>query len=52
MLQLRLQPMLSDVIFPQQSTSLPLRFIFDNVVLTQEAVHWPKALREPLVFFY
>ena len=49
-LQLRLQPILRDVISPEQTTFLPLRFILDNIVLTQEALHWAKSSRQPTVF--
>ena len=37
-LQIRLQPMLRDVISPEQTAFLPLRFILDNIVLTQETL--------------
>ena len=49
-LQLRLQPMLRDVISPEQIIFLPLRFILDNIVLTQETLHWAKTSRQPMVF--
>lgn len=49
-LQLRLQPMLSDVISPEQTAFLPLRYILDNIVLTQETLHWAKVSRQPTVF--
>lgn len=39
-LQLRLQPILRDVISPEQITFFPLRFILDNIVLTHETLHW------------
>ena len=31
--------MLRDVISPKQTAFLPLRFILDNIVLTQEILH-------------
>ena len=49
-LQTRLQPMLTDVISPEQTTFLPLRFIMDNIVLTQETLHWARISRQPTVF--
>ena len=49
-LQLRLQPILRDVISPEQTAFLPLRFILDNVVLTQETLHWAKTSRQPTIF--
>ena len=49
-LQLRLQPMLRDVISPEQTTFLPLRFILDNIVLTHETLHWAKPSRQPTEF--
>ena len=49
-LQLRLQPILKDIISPEQTTCLLVRFILDNIVLTQEALHWAKTFRQPTVF--
>lgn len=49
-LQLRLQPILRDVISLEQTTFLPLRFILDDIVLTQESLHWAKASKQPTVF--
>ena len=49
-LQLRLQPILKDIISPEQTVFLPLRFILDNIVLTQETLHWAKTSRQPTVF--
>jgi len=49
-LQLRLKPILNDIINPEQTVFLPLRFILDNIVLTQEALHWAKTSRQPMVF--
>ena len=51
-LQLRLQPMLRDVISPEQTAFLPLRFILDNIVLTQETLHWAKTSRQPTVLIF
>ena len=42
--------MLRDVISPEQTNFLPLRFILDNIVLTQETLHWAKTSRQPTVF--
>ena len=50
-LQRRLQPILSDVISPEQTAFPPFRFILDNIVLTQETLHWAKASRQSTVFF-
>lgn len=49
-LQLRLQPILMDIISLQQSAFLPLGFILDNVLLTQEAMAWAEHLHQPLFF--
>ena len=49
-LQTRLQPMLRDVIDPEQTVFSPLRFIFDNIVLTQESLHWARQSKQPSVF--
>ena len=49
-LQLRLQPLLRDVISPEQTAFLPLRFILNNIVLTQETLQWAKTSRQPTVF--
>lgn len=49
-LQLRLQPILRDVISPEQTVFLSLWFILDNIVLTHEALHWTKESRQPTVF--
>ena len=37
-LQLRLQPVLMETISPNQSAFLPMRFILDNLLLTQETI--------------
>lgn len=49
-LQLRLQPILRDVISLEQTAFLQLRFILDNIVLTQESLHWAKTSKQPTVF--
>jgi hypothetical protein len=49
-LQLRLQPILMEVISPDQSAFLPLRFILDNIFLTHETITHAKKSRQPLVF--
>ena len=49
-LQRRLQPMLRDVISQEQIIFLPLRFILDNIVLTQKTLHSAKTSRQPTVF--
>ena len=42
--------MLSDVISPEQTAFLSLRYILDNIVLTQKTLHWAKVSRQPSVF--
>ena len=49
-LQLRLQPILRDAISPEQTAFLPLIFILDNIVLTQELLQWAKVSKQPTVF--
>lgn len=49
-LQLRLQPIFRDVISLEQMAFLPLRFILDNIVLTQETLHWAKVTKQPTFF--
>ena len=49
-LQLRLQHMLRDVISPEQTTFLPLRFILNNIVLTQKTLYWARQSKQPSVF--
>ena len=49
-LQLRLQPILRDTISPEQTAFLPVRFILDNIVLTQESLHWAKVSKQSIIF--
>jgi hypothetical protein len=49
-LQLRLQPILMEVISPNQSAFLPLRFILDNIFLTNETIAYAKKSNQSLVF--
>lgn len=49
-LQLRLQPILMDVISPEQSAFLLLRFILDNLIVTQKTMAWAEQFRQPLLF--
>lgn len=49
-LQLRLQPVLSEVISDDQSAFLPGRFILDNIMLTHETIEWARHSRQPLLF--
>ena len=49
-LQLKLQPILRDVISPEQTTFLPFRFILDNIVLPKKTLHWTKISGQPTVF--
>jgi hypothetical protein len=49
-LQLRLQPVLMEIISPDQSAFLPLRFILDNILLTHETMEWATHSDQPLIF--
>lgn len=49
-LQLRLQPTLMEIISPVQSAFLPMRFILDNLFLTQETMEWADQSEQPLLF--
>lgn len=50
-LQLRLQPVLSEVISDDQSAFLPGRFILDNIMMTHETIDWARHSCQPLIFF-
>jgi hypothetical protein len=49
-LQLRLQPVLMEIISQDQSAFLPLRFILDNILLTHETIDWAEHSGQLLVF--
>jgi len=49
-LQIRLQPLLQDVISPEQYAFLPFRHILGNILLQYETVEWPKELDQDLIF--
>jgi hypothetical protein len=49
LLQRRLQPVLVEVINPDQSAFLPRRYILDNIVVTHETINWAKTSKQPLV---
>lgn len=50
-LQLRLQPILVEVISNDQSAFLPMRYILDNFFLTHETIEYAKSSSQPLLFF-
>lgn len=47
---MRLQLVLMEVISPDQSTFLSMRFILNTVFLTSETIHYAKQSRQPLPF--
>jgi hypothetical protein len=49
-LQLRLQPVLMEIISFDQSAFLPLRFILDNILLMHETMEWAAHSGQPLIF--
>jgi hypothetical protein len=49
-LQKRLQPVLMELISPDQSAFLPIRFILDNIFLTYETIAYAKQTHQPLLF--
>jgi hypothetical protein len=49
-LQLCLQPVLMEIVSWEQSAFLPLRFILDNILLTQETIAWAEQSGQDLLF--
>lgn len=49
-LQIRVQPILMDIISPDQSAFLPTRFILDNIFLTHETMDWASHSNQALIF--
>jgi hypothetical protein len=49
-LQLRLQPILMEIICPDQTAFLPLRFILDTIFLTHETLAVAKRTNQPFFF--
>ena len=49
-LQLRMQPALMDIISHDQLAFLPMRFILDNLLLTQETIAWAEKSNQDLLF--
>jgi hypothetical protein len=39
-----------ELIFPDQSAFLPMRFILDNIFLTHKTIHYAKSSKQPLLF--
>jgi hypothetical protein len=50
-LQLRLQPILMEVVDTDPIAFLSMRYILDNVLLVQETIDWVQQSNQPLVFF-
>lgn len=44
--QIMLQPVFKNIITSEQSAFLPLKFILDNIVLTQETLCWVKTSQD------
>lgn len=49
-LQLRLQPVLMEIISFNQSALLPMRFLLDNILLTHETLDWALHSGQPVIF--
>jgi hypothetical protein len=49
-LQMRLQPVLMELISPDQFAFLPMRYILDNIFLTQEIISHAMQSNQPLFF--
>jgi hypothetical protein len=50
-LQMKLQPVLMELISHDQSTFFPMRYILDNIFLTQETISHAKQSNQSLLFF-
>jgi hypothetical protein len=50
-LQRRLQPLLSEVISPDQTTFLPNRYILDNVLVLHESIAWAQETEQDMALF-
>jgi hypothetical protein len=49
-LQKRVQPVLMEIISPDQAGFLPMRFILDNIILMHETMECAASSNQPLVF--
>jgi hypothetical protein len=49
-LQLRLQPVLMEIISFDQLAFLPTQFILDNILLIHKTIEWANYLGHPLIF--
>jgi hypothetical protein len=50
-LQRRLQPLLSEVISPDQTAFVPNRYILDNVLVLQESIAWAQETEQDMALF-
>lgn len=49
LIQRRLQPVLMELVSPDQTGFLPLRYILHNILLVQETLTWAKTSHQPLL---